>query len=205
MTEIEKATAVITTLEDKRKELVQRATELADERNRIAFGAHVDGDAKARKRLDAINTELATMASEQASYEGAITEANARLAIAQADEALAADRAQAEQLKSALAEFKETGHEIDLAFQDLAAHAADLQKILDRIHQAGCSVPSSEQLRVLGEICARTALMKTPWSRAVEIVPPTQRRDFKSLIDGWAAQIENNIAARLGTKQEEAA
>ena len=146
------------------------------------------------------------MASEQASYEGAITEANARLAVAQADEALAADRESALALRAACAEFVETGHEIDLAFQDLAAHAADLAKILDRIHQAGCSVPSSEQLRVLGEICARAALMKTPWARAVEIVPPLQRRDFKSLIDGWAAQIEQNINARLGeTKQTEAA
>ena len=41
MTEIEKATAVIAALEDKRKELVQKTIELADERNKIAFGAHV--------------------------------------------------------------------------------------------------------------------------------------------------------------------
>jgi hypothetical protein len=94
MTEVEEATKIIATLEDKRQHLNQRAVELADERNKIAFGAHVDGDAKARKRLDAINLELATMASEQSSVDAALTEANNRLAIAKQAEARTTDRTQ---------------------------------------------------------------------------------------------------------------
>jgi len=91
-TEVDKAETTIATLEDKRKHLNQRAIELADERNKIAFGAHVENDAKARKRLDAINLELATMASEQSSVDAALVEAQSRLAIAKQAEARTADR-----------------------------------------------------------------------------------------------------------------
>ena len=52
MTETEKATAVITALEDQAQAACRSSTtELADERNRIAFAAHVEADPKSRKRL----------------------------------------------------------------------------------------------------------------------------------------------------------
>jgi hypothetical protein len=69
----------------KRESLAERGTTLADERNGIAYAAHVEGDAKARKWLDVINLEITTLAGEQASVEAAIEAANARLAPAQAE------------------------------------------------------------------------------------------------------------------------
>jgi hypothetical protein len=48
MTEVEKAEAIIASLEDKRKSVNLRAVELADERSRIAFSVHGDNDSKSR-------------------------------------------------------------------------------------------------------------------------------------------------------------
>jgi hypothetical protein len=50
MTEIETAEAAVRSLEDKRQQLNERAVALADERNAIAYKAHVEGEPKARKR-----------------------------------------------------------------------------------------------------------------------------------------------------------
>lgn len=203
-TTVEQAQKVIGDLEDELEGRNGRAAILHKKHESLAFAA-ATGDKKARADIAALNIEITNNDGEIDVITAALTEANTRLEAAKQAEAQTADREQAEQLRAALAEFVETGHEIDLAFQDLAAHAGNLQQILDRIHQLGCPSPSSEQLRVLGEISARTALMKTPWARAVELVPPPQRRDFKSLIDTWAAQIEQNIRARLGEPKEEQA
>jgi len=46
MTEIQKAEAVVTSLEAKRAAWIQKGTELADERANVALSAHT-GDAKA--------------------------------------------------------------------------------------------------------------------------------------------------------------
>lgn len=48
--------------------------------------------------------------------------------------------------------------------------------------------------------------MQTPWGRSVEAVPPGQRRSFRSLVEGWANNIEtNHIKPRLGEQTTEAA
>ena len=202
-TELEQATKTLNDLLDQRDQLTGRSAKLAADRQAIAYAAHT-GNKEAKDRLRKINDETVFHNVELESVDAAIAEANARLEAARQVEAQTADREQATQLRAALDEFIETGHEIDAAFIDLIAHASNLQGILDRIHQLGCPVPSTQQLKVLGEISARTALMKTPWARAVELVPPLQRRDFKSIIDDWATQIEQNINTRL-QKQEVAA
>ena len=107
MTEIEQAEATLAKLEDKRRHLVQRATELEDERNKIAFAAHVEGEPKSVKRLDVINTELAKLVSEQGSILAAITEAQSRLDATRQAEAIAADHVNALALREHLAKFKE--------------------------------------------------------------------------------------------------
>jgi hypothetical protein len=51
---IEASQTTVDQLSRKHESLAKRGTTLADERNGIAYAAHVEGDAKARKRLDAI-------------------------------------------------------------------------------------------------------------------------------------------------------
>jgi folate-dependent tRNA-U54 methylase TrmFO/GidA len=104
-TEVEKAEATIKSLEDKRQHLVQKATELDREQQLISFAAHT-GDAKARTRLTEINSAVATHSAEMKSIEAALIEATARAQVARAGEALAADRAQALQLREKSARFR---------------------------------------------------------------------------------------------------
>jgi hypothetical protein len=208
-TEVAKAEATITTLEDKRKHLNQRAVELADERNKIAFGAHVEGDAKARKRLDAINIELATMASEQSSVDAALAEANNRLAIAKQAEASTADRTNAEVLRAKLARFVELGLIVDDAVWDVATSIKEMVALLTDIHALGQPAPTSEQFRVNGTMALKSMLQELPqlWVKDFDfaLLAPNQKKQFKTLVEGWQAMIENNINARLGTKEEQAA
>ena len=67
--EIERAESVIAKLNDKRKALIERATEPENERQRISFAAHGQGDAKAKQRLGATHflmKMLPKVASEMA-------------------------------------------------------------------------------------------------------------------------------------------
>ena len=77
MTDVEKAAAVVRSLEEKREQCVRRGIELADARAAIALDAHT-GNSKARKQLDEINGQIATHASELASYDAALRAAGER-------------------------------------------------------------------------------------------------------------------------------
>jgi dTDP-4-amino-4,6-dideoxygalactose transaminase len=198
------AEAIILKLEDKRRALVEKATELADERQRIAFNAHT-GDTKARKRLDEITAATVAHNSEMCSIEAAIAEANIRLATAKADAALAADRANAELLRELVKELAELGTEIDAAFTDAAAHLASLATLLNKIHSLGCPSPTHDQLRVLGANAVKTYLMALPFPREFEHLAPSSRRTFDQVVHGWVTMLERNIADRLGDNQGKAA
>lgn len=199
-------TEVIKGLEDKQKLLVQKTIELTEERNKIAFGAHVENDPKSRKRLDAINLELATMASEQSSVDAALVEANNRLAIAQRDEALKADRANAEALRAKLNRFVELGLMLDDCVSDFVGAANEMNTVLNDIHALGCPSPNAAQMRVLGTIAVKSFVMQIPWTaKEWEHLPPNQRKTFANLVTGWRAMIEGNIASRLDEQKKEVA
>jgi hypothetical protein len=205
MSEVENAEKTVRDLEDKRRALIQAATELADERQRVSFAAHT-GDGKARSRLDQINVAVAAHASEMVSIEAAITQANANLDAARRDAAAAADRANAEQLRQHLKEFVECGLILDDCFADFRETAIKMQKLLTEIHGLGCAAPSDALFRVNCDLAFKTAVMGTPfWSQDFPTLGHGQKKSFKGLVEAWSANVESNIAARLGEKQEEAA
>jgi hypothetical protein len=205
MTDIEKAEKTLADLQTKRDSWVKRGTELADERSSVAFAAHTGGDKSARNKLDKLNTEIATHASELASLDSAIAEANTRLAHAKHTAAIAQDRANAEQLRECVAALAELGEEIDSALSDAAAHIANMPALLNKIHALGCASPSHQQFAVLGAQAIKTFLMSLPFTREFEHLAPGQRRTFESLGTSWQEMILHNIATRLGTNQPEAA
>jgi hypothetical protein len=195
MTEIENAEKTVRDLEDKRQHLIQNANELADERQRVSFAAHT-GDGKARARLDKINSEVATQASE----------ANARLEAARRNAAAAADREAALQLREKLKRFVELGLIVDDAFADAVSASTEMNDLLPELTALGATSPNANQLRVLGLIATKTAVMQIPWAaREWDFLAPNQRKSFRTIVEGWAATIESNIAIRLGERREEAA
>lgn len=205
MTKIEEAEKTLATLEDRRTALVQKAADLADERQRISFAAHAGGDAKARKRLDEINGVMASHSSEVESVQAAIDEASRRLDAAHRDAALEADRVAAHQLNKELETFEQTAKSLDVHLEKVVIYATILEQTLIAMNSLGAPAPSRAQLDALGTRALLTALQKTPFSRAFSPIPPNERRTFGALIKDWSVLVRNNIAARLGDEKHEAA
>jgi hypothetical protein len=204
-TEVEQATKTLNTLMDQREQLVGRSGKLASERQKISYAAHT-GDKGAKERLRKINDESVLHNAELEGVDAAIVEANARLAIAQANAALAADRVNAEALRGKVERFVELGLIVDDCFADLNSAAAEMKTLLSEMHNLGAAAASHDQLRVLGGLALKTALMETPWAKEFEHIAPNQRRSFKALVSAWHDQLMPGITARLGeTKQEEQA
>ncbi len=192
---IKEAEAIVTKLEAKRAACVKQGTELHDEQANIALSAHT-GDAKARKRLDEINSEIAVHSSELQSLDAALRAAGDKLARAKEHEAKTEDRQRATALRRELGKFREHGAALDAAAAAIAAHGRELQIALTNMRALGCASPNHQQVDVLGYHAMATALMQTPWAKRFEHLPPNQRRTFGSLIDAWSTAIENNIGAR---------
>lgn len=183
MTDREKAELTLKNLENIRKHLLQEQAELADERGRVALGAHT-GDKKSRDRLDEINIASAKFASEFASIEAAIIEANKNLDAAQATEAEAADREAAKALREKLAKLVELGLFLDDCFADFKSAAIEMKQVLDDIHNLGQNTPTAQSFKVNCDLAFKTALMGTPfWSQDFPALGYGQKKTFKSLVD----------------------
>jgi hypothetical protein len=199
--EVAKAERVLSGLRQKRDAAVARGVALGEERTTLAFAAHADDDAKARKRLDEINREAALGDSELRSIDAAIGEATKRLAAAQAVEAREAERQRAREVLAVTERMKAAGQAIDDALAVLVAAGEDVHAAADALHMLGCPSPTGQQLLSFGERVIRGAVQKTMWSRAIERLAPGEHTSFSRVIDGWAAMIERQI----GEKEEEAA
>jgi hypothetical protein len=204
-TDIEKAGHTLAALQTKREDWIKRGTELADERSSVAFNAHACGDQKSRAKLDKLNTEIATHASELASLDSAIAEANSRLANAKHNAALAADREQATELAEVLETFVECGRGIDAALTIIIERSRLMEKTLHRMNQLGAHSPNRNQLETLGALALHTALMQTPWTREFRHLSPSERRTFNQMVDAWLPIVEANITQRLADNQGKAA
>jgi small-conductance mechanosensitive channel len=208
MTEIEKCELTLKNLENIRTHLLQDQTELADERGRVALGAHT-GDKKSRSRLDEINIAAAKFASEFTSIEAAIKEANARLAAAQAAEASSADKAKAEQIAALNAQLREQLHDAEDAGADFISSVLTARSILQQMHALGVTSPTDQMFKINSIIAIKTVIQNLPqnWISDFEFqrLAPSQKKEFKQLAEAWGLTIENQIAARLGENKERAA
>jgi hypothetical protein len=208
MTAVETATKTLNDLLDQRDQLIGHSAKLVTDRQAIAYAAHAGGDKGAKERLRKINDETVLHNAELESIDAAIIEANARLVIAQADEAQQADRANAEQLRIKASRLSELASIADDCFQDLIGATNEMHSLLNEIHALGCPAPSHEQLRVFSVVAVKTHIMNIPGcAREFDHLAPNQRKTFENIVTGWRDMIEGNIAARLGEqpKAEEVA
>lgn len=200
MTEVEKAIATVKTLEDARRKLIQDQAEFADERGRVALRAHT-GDKKSRTRLDEINIASAKFASEFASIEAAIIEANKNLDAAQAAEAQAADRTKAEQIAALNAKLKEELDDADDAFADAISSVLSARALLMEMHTLGVTSPTDQMFRINSVAAIKTViqLLPQPWINDFEFarLAPSQKKAFKPLAIAWRDQIANQISNQL--------
>lgn len=205
-TDVEAAERVVQELTEKRERIAHRVREISEERRTLAFAAHASADQDARSRLDALNSEGATIAGEFEGIDAAIAEANRRLGAARQAADLEVDRAHARELRSVLAKFVEHGRKTDQALAALINETSSLRETLTQMHGLGCDFPSHALADTNARLAVVTALMQTPWRREFEHLAPRERRTFTELVNGWAARIEPAIRQRLGeTGEKEAA
>jgi len=202
MSDVEAAEKIIGDLATKREKLVERGVKLAEERRNIAYQAHTDGDAEARKRLDKLNAEAVAHASELQSLDDALSTARERLVAAQAVAARSEDKAKAQELRQAVAAFAKHGRDLDAALAAVGALGRAMRDELSYIHTLGSAFPSHAQLDVLGYGALLTALGGTHWAHRFERLAPNQRRTFTALVATWAATVERGIVQRLGEDQK---
>lgn len=201
MNDVEAAEKTLASLADKRDRAAARIEQIADERQAIGFAVHADGDPKARKRLDQLNLDAATIASELASIEAALVEAQARLAQAQHAEATKQDRQAAQELRKAFDRFVKLAEEMDAALAAVVTTSNEMEATINAIHHLGYASPTGQQWLSIGALSLNTSLMLTPWRREFRHLPPNQRHSFTELAKGWRAGADTNIAARLQTEE----
>ena len=205
--EIEKAERDLASLEEQRESLFSRAKLLSKERDQIAFAALTSNDRKAKDRLREINLEDTSLGANLASVEAALTVARQHLSDAKAAEAQAADRANALALRERLKKFVELGLILDDCFADFVSASKEMKTTLDDIHALGQVAPTAMQFKVNADLAFKTAIQSTPfWSQDMPFLAPNQRKTFGDLVAAWSANIEANIAQRLGEdKKKDAA
>jgi hypothetical protein len=109
----------------------------------------------------------------------------------------------AEKAKAVAERFAERQRKIDKAFAVISEESIGSMSDITTLNQLGFNNPRSEQYRVLGTIAADTALMFTPFKR--QHTPPSSRKSFSELGDGWCAPIFSRADGLVGKGAEEAA
>jgi hypothetical protein len=84
MNDLEVAQTAIATLADKLNAATARADEMAITRQKLGFLVYTANDATARRELNALNTEMATLAEETQDLKAALVQAHAKLDAAKA-------------------------------------------------------------------------------------------------------------------------
>ena len=211
MTEVEKCEATVRDLERKREACVRRGVELADERANVALAAHT-GNVKARKRLDEINTAIATHESELASLGAAIKAAGESLKKAEAAAALEADRKLSGEARVIVDRIDSLFASADTHFKQAfeALKAADTR--IEELRQLGFAFPTALQVRMNARFAFMTYLVALPkywWNEiqyaGVQYPSPAERRTFSQFWSKMSASLSREIANRLGEKSKEVA
>src|SRR4029077_2964574 len=93
--------------------------------------------------------------------------------------------------------------DVDESMQDFVTSVEELFAALDKLYQLGIEYPSKNQLNSLGLRVTQTWIGKSRFARAVELLPPSARREMLPLITEWAANVEaNHIAPLLGEPEQ---
>ena len=196
------AEQIVAHLVEARAALADKLAEYGEAVKRLAYQAHALHDTEASRELSDARESLRDLERQIGEHHAAITQERSEVAAAQAREARAADAEMALELKAEVEEFRRLGAVMDELLLGLADTAMELRDNSNRVHALGSDFPSHSQLQ-LGELALRSSIMRTPWAKTVQMVPPGQRHGFRELIGRWYANIErNSIAPRLAADNE---
>ncbi len=197
MTTVADAETALETMQAKHTAALERATNLAGERRRIAFAAH-SGDAAARARLDEINRATAELDGEIDGLAAAMEEARRLRGEAQHQADAGAEETRVAAIRALGPALREAGQRMSAACAALVAAHQDAEAVIGQLHALGCNFPTHVQAQVFSVKGLSTALFNTRLQ--IEHLAPGERHTFEGTFDTWAARVE-----KVGLTEQKAA
>ncbi len=197
MTTVAEAETALEAMQAKHTAALDRATNLAVERRRIAFAAH-SGDAEARARLDEINRTTAELDGEIDGLAAAVEEARRLKGEAHHEADASAEEARVTAIRALATPLREAGQRMSAACAALVAAHQDAEAVIGQLHALGCNFPTHVQAEVFAVKGLSTALFNTRLQ--IEHLAPGERHTFEGTFGQWAARV-----ARYGVTQQKAA
>jgi hypothetical protein len=203
MNSIEKAKAVVASLERQLAEVTTRAAATATIRRRLSFSAHGCGDEKARAELSDANAASASLAIDAENLRSAIEDAKRHVVEAERDVEAKKRREVARQAKAIVAEAEVFGGVMVTGLDTLCEALTGFSESLNKLERLGYPV-AGERLRFL----AYTRSVQNRLHGAglgFDIVPPYLRHDLASMNANYLQPSVDKVAEDLGEAVADAA
>jgi chromosome segregation ATPase len=194
MTQVEDAKGVLQGLETKLSDARARHAETQAKAAELAYAAHT-GDESARKKLDGLNAKVAMVAAEIASLEAAIVTAKRHVAAAEAAQVDEAERRKAREALALLDDFSQRGKLLDESLDKFVRQYDQLARDFRALQLLGYEPTSYPLVQINMQAAVATKLQFTDLRQ--NFLAPHARRDFISVIEGWARHIHARAEARL--------
>jgi hypothetical protein len=198
---IEQAQAVIADLEAKYAVCIARTAEIAKERDELSYSAHVQSDEKSRAKLNRLHEEAMKQDHDIATIKAALKVAHERLAAAEHEAAVKADKARARALREEKVKIGEHMRIADEFFQAGVDALNVANAGIERVHELGEPYPTAIQVKANIEFAIHTMIQTLPrpwWRDWCRPLSPLQRRSFAGIWAGMAHRLENIVRQRLG-------
>jgi hypothetical protein len=191
---VDDAKATLAALQDKLTAAKAASAKITEDAKAVSFDAFTSGG-EARKKLDKLEAERLSNAVTISSLESAIDEAKRRLAHA---EALAADEAEKEKARTVLGlldDFAKRGAQLDAALHKFVSEYDELSRDFHRLEALGYGPTSFALVQINMAAAVTTRLQFTDLRQG--FLAPHARRNFITVIEGWAANVRARASARL--------
>jgi hypothetical protein len=203
MTDLEKANAVLSELVEELCNAQTRQSEAEEAAREYAFPAHT-GDLAARKELDRLNATAAKAAAEIKGLEAAVSQAQLLV-----DDAMAADldereRDDARKALALLGDFERRGEELQQAMDKFISKYEETTRDFRALGALGYPVATWLMLKIQMNLATQSSLQFTDL-KIGDFLAPSERRDFRSVLEGWAGSVRGKIQARINRSPRKAA
>ena len=196
----DQAKGTLAALEARKAETEQRIAALAEEREKLSFGALTGDDAQV-KELARLNAAAEKAQRDLENTNSAITEARRRLEAAKDDAAKAAERAKAAAILKHAAEIERLAREAD---EHAAQFRVALTALFDRAHEISISgfrgiAPFRTMQLALGR-ATLAVLADMRLGLDVRVLAPGERRSFADTVRTLVASARGTAASVLGNQ-----
>jgi hypothetical protein len=194
MTKVEDTKVVLQGLEGKLSDARMRLADTQAKAAELAYPANT-GDERARTKLDGLNAKAAMVETEVVSLEAAIVTAKRHVADAEAAEVEEAERGKARSALALLDDFSQRGKLLDDAMDKFVRQYDELARDFRALQLLGYEPTSYPLVQINMQAAVATKLQFTDLRQ--NFLAPHARRDFISVIEGWARHVRGRAEARL--------